>query len=95
MPWRTHISTALVICFAMALTACATARFHSEEELATVGRDCGLALGELFQDESEKRLLFLFRISPSAEQRACVVRWARKNKLKTVIVEAANFPEES
>ncbi len=79
----------------MALSACVTARFHSEEELATVGRDCGLALGELFQDESEKRLLFLFRISPSDEQRACVVRWARRNHLKTVIVEAANFPEES
>ena len=78
-----------------ALCACATARFHSEEELATVGRDCGLALGELFQDESEKRLLFLFRIAPTAEQRACVTRWARKNHLKTVIVEAANFPEES
>ena len=76
------------------VTGCATARFHSEAELATVGRDCGLALGELFQDESEKRLLFLFRISPSTEQRACVVRWARKNRLKTVIVEAANFPEE-
>ena len=77
------------------VAGCVTARFHSEEELATVGRDCGLALGELFQDQSEKRLLFLFRISPSTEQRACVVRWARKNRLKTVIVEAANFPEES
>ena len=79
----------------LALSGCATARFHSEEELATVGRECGLALGELFQDESEKRLLFLFRISPTVEQRACVVRWARKNKLKTVFVEAINFPEES
>jgi hypothetical protein len=80
---------------ALTLPSCATARFHSEEELATVGRDCGLALGELFQDESEKRLLFLFRISPSSEERACVIRWARRNHLKTVIVEAANFPEES
>ena len=80
---------------AVLLAGCSTARFHSEEELATVGRDCGLALGELFQDESEKRLLFMFRIAPTAEQRACVTRWARKNHLKTVIVEAANFPEES
>jgi hypothetical protein len=86
---------AIMLLVTTALSGCATARFHSEEELATVGRDCGLALGELFQDESEKRLLFLFRISPSAEQRACVVRWARRNHLKTVIVEAANFPEES
>ncbi|MBA3510659.1 hypothetical protein [Sphingomonas sp.] len=77
------------------LAGCATARFHSEEELATVGRDCGLALGELFQDESEKRLVFLFKPGATIEQRACVVRWARKNRLKTVIVEAINFPEES
>ena len=88
-------SSAVIIGLALFLAGCATARFHSEEELATVGRDCGLALGELFQDESEKRLLFLFRISPTPEQRACIVRWARKNHLKTVIVEAANFPEES
>ena len=80
---------------ALALSGCVTARLHSEEELATVGRDCGLALGELFQDESEKRLLFLFRVEPTAAQRTCVVRWARRNRLKTVIVEAANFPEES
>ena len=90
-----RIELLVPLTMALLLSGCATARFHSEEELATVGRDCGLALGELFQDESEKRLLFLFRISPSAEQRACVVRWARKNKLKTVIVEAANFPEDS
>ena len=77
------------------LSGCVTARLHSEAELADVGRDCGLALGELFQDQSEKRLLFMFRIEPTAEQRSCVVRWARKNKLKTVIVEAMNFPEES
>ena len=80
---------------ALALSGCVTARLHSEEELATVGRDCGLALGELFQDQSEKRLLFLFRVEPTAAQRSCVVRWARRNRLKTVIVEAANFPEES
>ncbi|HEU5285544.1 MAG TPA: hypothetical protein VFU20_03405 [Sphingomicrobium sp.] len=80
---------------ALLLAGCVTARLHSEEELATVGRDCGLALGELFQDESEKKLVFLFKPGASREQRACVVRWARKNHLKTVIVEAINFPEES
>ncbi len=60
-----------------------------------MGRECGLAHGELFQDESEKRLLFLFKVQPTVEQRACVVRWARKNKLRTVFVDAINFPEES
>ena len=84
-----------LVLLAVALTGCVTARFHSEEELATVGRDCGLALGELFQDESEKRLLFLMRPGATPGQRACVIRWAKKNHLKPVIVEAISFPAES
>lgn len=86
---------ALITALAVPLAGCVTARLHSEAELASVGRECGLALGELFQDESEKRLLFLFRAEPSAEQRSCVTRWARRNRLKTVIVEAINFSEDS
>jgi hypothetical protein len=79
---------------ALTLSACATARLHSVEEINAVGRDCGVALGELFQDESEKRLLFLMRPGATRAQRACVIRWAKKNHLKPVIVEAINFPEE-
>ena len=86
---------AMVAAALLVLSGCVTARLHSEDEINTVGRECGLALGELFQDKTEKRLLFMFRIQPTAEQRSCVVRWARKNKLKTVIVEAMNFPEAS
>ena len=86
---------AAAILLALVLSACATARLHSEAELSTVGRQCGLAPGELFQDASEKRLLFLFKIEPSREQRICVIRWARKNHLKAVFVDAINFPEES
>ncbi len=78
----------------LSLSACATARLHSVEEINTVGRACGIALGELFQDESEKRLLFLMRPGATAAQRSCVIRWARKNHLKPVFVEAINFPEE-
>jgi hypothetical protein len=79
---------------ALTLSACATARLHSVEEINAVGRDCGVALGELFQDESEKRLLFLMRPGATLAQRACVIRWAKKNHLKPVIVEAINFPED-
>jgi len=50
------------------LSGCVTARLHSEAELSVVGRDCGVALGELFQDESEKRLLFLMRIERKLEE---------------------------
>ena len=80
---------------ALTLSACVTARLHSVDEINAVGRDCGVALGELFQDESEKRLLFLMRPGVTARERACVIRWAKKNHLKPVIVEAINFPAES
>ena len=83
----------LAIFAALALSGCATARLHSVEEINSVGRQCGVALGELFQDESEKKLLFLMKPDSTAEQRTCVARWARKNHLKTVFVDAINFPE--
>ncbi|HXH52628.1 MAG TPA: hypothetical protein VNH53_04250 [Sphingomicrobium sp.] len=87
------IGRALISISALALSACATARLHSVDELNAVGRQCGLALGELFQDESEKRLVFLFRVEPTPAERACVARWAKKNRLKPVFVEAMLEPE--
>ena len=89
------MSRGLLFFLTLSLSACVTARMHTEAELNGVTRQCGLALGELFQDASEKRLLFLFKIEPSREQRICVIRWARKNHLKAVFVNAINFPEES
>ena len=77
----------------LTLSACATpARMHSDEQLNAVATGCGLALGELMQDESEKRLLLTIHQDPSPEQRVCVARWARKNGLKTVFVNMS-FPE--
>ena len=74
-------------------SACVTpARMHTDAELNDVGRQCGLALGELMQDEAEKRLLLMIRQDPSPEQRVCVAKWARKNGLKAVFVHM-NFPE--
>ncbi len=89
----TDISSALLFAAALPLSACVTAQLHSEDEISAVGRECGLAMGELFQDKSEKRLLFLFRVEPSNEQRTCVTRWARRNHLKTVFIDAIAFPE--
>ncbi|MGE5600596.1 MAG: hypothetical protein ACM3X2_03600 [Pseudomonadota bacterium] len=83
---------AALVCTALALPACVTARMHTQAELNDVGQNCGLAVGELFQDESEKRLIFLFRPDSSPEERACVAKWARKNGLKTVFVNAINYP---
>ena len=69
------------------LSACATpAVMHTDEQLNSVALGCGLALGELIQDESEKKLLLAIRSNATAEQRACVAQWARRNGLKAVFV---------
>ena len=74
------------------VSACVTAPvLHTEAQLNDVGTRCGLALGELMQDESEKRLLLIVRNAPTDAQRACVARWARRNHLKAVFVQM-NFP---
>ena len=77
----------------ISLSACATpAQMHDEAQLNQVATGCGLALGELMQDESEKRLLLMIRQDATQEQRVCVAKWARRNGLKTVFVNM-NFPE--
>jgi hypothetical protein len=79
--------------FAVTLSACATtAQMHDEAQLNQVATGCGLALGELIQDESEKKLLLMIRQSASTEQRTCVAKWARRNGLKAVFVNM-QFPE--
>jgi len=77
----------------MMLSACATpARMHDDAQLNTVATACGLALGELIQDESEKKLLIALRNDVSSQQRVCVTQWARRNGLKPVFVNMT-FPE--
>ena len=77
----------------LTVSACATpARMHDEAQLNTVALGCGLAMGELIQDESEKRLLLTMRSDPTPQQRVCVARWARHNGLKAVFVNI-KFPE--
>ncbi|HEX5258672.1 MAG TPA: hypothetical protein VFW35_07815 [Sphingomicrobium sp.] len=81
------------ICIVAALSACATpARMHDEAQLNQVATGCGLALGELIQDASEKKLLLMIRQDATPQQRVCVARWARKNGLKAVFVNMS-FPE--
>jgi hypothetical protein len=78
----------------LALAACATpARMHDVAQLNTIALGCGLALGELIQDESEKKLLLMIRQQPSDAQRVCVAQWARRNGLKAVFVDTIAFPE--
>ncbi len=88
-----RVASLLVFSATVALSACATARLHSVAEINSVGQQCGVAIGEVFQDESEKRLLFLMKPGATQAQRLCVGRWARKNHMKFVFVGAINFPE--
>jgi hypothetical protein len=83
----TKLRTVLVIATFSSLSACVTpARMHTEAQLNDVALGCGLALGELIQDEEEKRLLLLIRDNPSPQQRVCVAQWARRNGLKAVFL---------
>ena len=81
--------------FAFALiSACATPRMHSQDELNNAGLACGLTYGELIQDEEQKKLLIMFRAAPDPERRKCVHQWARNNQLKLVVIDSIQFPEE-
>ena len=80
-------------CAAPFLSACAAPRMHDQMELNSVGQSCGLALGEVFQDESEKKLLFVIAPQATPEQRACIIHWAKRHRLKPVIVDRIEFKE--
>jgi thioredoxin-related protein len=84
----------ILLAVGLMLSACATARMHSQDELNSASLACGLTYGELIQDEEEKKLLIMFRQAPSPEQRGCVYQWARKRHLKLVVIDAIAFPEE-
>ena len=66
---------------------------HSQAELNSASLACGLTYGELIQDEEAKKLLILFREKPSASERACAYKWARKRHLKLVVIDGIKFPE--
>ena len=82
-----------ILSLSLTVSACATtAQLHSQEQLNNIALGCGLALGELIQDESEKKLLLAIRQEPTQQQRICVTKWARRNGLKPVFVQM-QFPE--
>jgi hypothetical protein len=66
---------------------------HTEAQLNEVALTCGLSYGDVVQEAEEKRLLFLYRISPKPEQRHCVYQWAHRNHLNLVVINAVNEPQ--
>jgi hypothetical protein len=65
---------------------------HTEAQLNEVATGCGLAMGELIQDESQKKLLLTVHQGATPQQRVCITQWARRNGLKAVFVNM-QFPE--
>jgi len=95
MPRHPDISSILIIgAMVLTVSACATSRMHTEDELNSASLACGLAYGELIQDEEARKKLILFREAPSASKRNCVYQWARKRHLKLVVIDSIKFPEE-
>ena len=85
----------VVAAAALSLSACATtARMHSEAELNVAAKECGFALGQLAQDEEEKRLLFIMEANPTAAKQVCVKKWARRNGLRPVFIDAVEWVTE-
>ena len=73
------------------LAACATARtprLFTQQELGVVAQRCGVALGEVIQEEEEPRLLFLFAAAAGEGEVRCVQRWSRRRHLHFVHIEA-------
>jgi hypothetical protein len=87
-----RISAALSLT-TLSLSACVTPQMHTESQLNAIATGCGLALGELIQDESEKKLVLMIHQDPDTGQRICIAKWARRNGLKAVFVNM-QFPEE-
>jgi hypothetical protein len=82
------VRAAVALLLPFAVTACMTpTRMYSADELTAAGRACGLALGELAQEEEEPRLLFFITPNPPQAQRACVQRWAHRRSLHLVLIE--------
>jgi hypothetical protein len=79
---------------ALFLSACATARLHTEAELAGVTRACNLAVGELVQEQEEPRILFLVRPNATPRERVCAIRWAKRNHLHLAYVEGIELKDK-
>ena len=92
-PCRSWRQIAAIVGF-VSLSACATARMHSEAELADVTRVCGLSAGELVQDTEEPRILFLIHPGATPRERVCAIRWAKRNHLRLAYVEGIELKEK-
>ena len=92
---RHWLRIGLALALSALLSACVTVRLHARDELAAIGRSCGLAEGELIQEPEEPRVLFFYAIGPTKPQIACVARWARKHHLHLAYIQAVNWQDSN
>ena len=94
MPLRADISILGTCAAVFALSACATPRMHTKQELSAVEVACNLSVGELVQEDELKKVLFLYRVGPTLAERACVRDWAKKNHLHVAYIDAINWTDK-
>ena len=94
MPNRPGISPILATATAL-LSACAAhPRVHSASELGAVAERCDVAAHELAQHRERPEIFYFLNPAASEPQLICVVRWAKKNHLRLVYVEAVEQQAE-
>lgn len=81
---------ALTASASLALSGCATLSvpLHQPSELDRVATSCGLAPGELIQDQDldGRGLLLLVRRNATEQQQSCARQWAARNHLRAISV---------
>ena len=78
------------------LAACATtARVHSLSELSRVANRCDVAAHTLAQHLERPEIFYFLNPVASEAQLLCVGRWAKKNHLRLVYVEAVQEETEA
>ena len=94
---RSKLGFALVLGLALAvLSACAVQpRLHSARELASLANRCDVRETELAQHRERPEIFYYLNPTASAAQLLCVGRWAKKNRLRLVYVEAVEEQPES
>ena len=101
MPRRSDISSVLVKILPIgaglaALSACVSPpRLHSASELASLADRCDVWPSELAQHLERPEIFYFLRPAASDAQLNCVGRWAKKNHLRMVFVEAVEQAPES
>jgi hypothetical protein len=80
----------------LTLSACAVQpRLHSARELTALADRCDVRETELAQHRTRPEIFYFLRPTATEPQLICVARWAKKNHLRLVYVEAVEETPES